>query len=123
MPGLNRTGPTGAGAMTGGRRGLCNSVNTDYGRGWGQGRQFRGGCGAGHGYGFGRGRAFTHPPVHPPVNPPGYDPNPGQSLKDEVNILKTQANLMQNTLNEINQQIASLAGKSEETNNPGATDD
>jgi hypothetical protein len=30
MPGFDRSGPMGLGPMTGGRRGLCNPVNTGY---------------------------------------------------------------------------------------------
>jgi len=30
MPGYDRSGPMGAGPMTGGRRGLCNPANTGY---------------------------------------------------------------------------------------------
>ena len=30
MPGFDRSGPMGAGPMTGGRRGLCNPANTGY---------------------------------------------------------------------------------------------
>jgi len=74
MPGLNRSGPMGAGAMTGGRRGLCNPANTEYGagyganygRGLGRGRRFQGGRQAGRGYGFGRGCAFQRQPVNAP---------------------------------------------------------
>ncbi len=52
MPGLDRSGPMGAGPMTGGRRGLCGrpeAVNAPLGRGGGFGY----GRGAGRGYGPG----------------------------------------------------------------------
>jgi hypothetical protein len=55
MPGFDRTGPMGAGSMTGGARGLCNPANagynarftqgSNYGRGLGLRRGFRGGYG------------------------------------------------------------------------------
>ncbi len=127
MPGLNRTGPMGAGAMTGGRRGLCNPTNTEYGegygvnysRGLGRGRRFQGGRQDDRGYGFGRGRAFQRQPVDDPINVQNLE----MDIKDEVNILKTQADSMQNALDLINKRIASLAGNSKEPNNPGVTDD
>jgi len=125
MPGLNRTGPMSEGAMTGGQRGLCNPVNTEYGtgnganygRGLGRGCRFQGGRRAERGYGFGRGRTFQHQSVNGPV------PNIEPGLSDEVNMLKTQADSMQNALEEINQRIALLAGNSKELNNSGVTDD
>ncbi len=66
MPGLDRSGPMGAGVMTGGRRGFCNPANTEYregysanyGRGLGLGRRFQGSRRAGRGYCFGRGVPF-----------------------------------------------------------------
>ena len=127
MPGLNKTGPMGDGAMTGGRRGLCNPANTEYGagyganygRGLGRGRRFQGGRQAERGYGFGRGRAFQRQPVNDPI----YVPNLERDIEDEVNILKTQADSMQNALDLINQRIALLAGNSKEPNNSGVTDD
>lgn len=56
MPGFDRSGPMGAGPMTGGRRGRCNpntaaaipqGYAAGYGRGYGMGRGFRGGVGYG----------------------------------------------------------------------------
>ena len=65
MPGYDKSGPMGAGPMTGGRRGLCNPANTGtgaqfagsygYGRGMNFGRGFRGGYGPGRG----SGKVFT----------------------------------------------------------------
>jgi len=58
MPGGDRTGPRGAGPMTGRRAGLCAGydvpgyLNTDFGFGFGYGR----GRGFGRGYGMGGGR-------------------------------------------------------------------
>ena len=60
MPGLDRSGPMGAGSMTGGRRGICGragaAINQPaYGSGYGYGRGmgFRRGFGRGRGYGLG----------------------------------------------------------------------
>ena len=58
MPGRNQTGPSGAGAMTGRRMGVCSGVNATgagvgMGRGMGLGRQ--GGVGRGMGRGLGAG--------------------------------------------------------------------
>ena len=75
MPGLNGTGPAGAGKMTGWRLGLCGNNDSFafggiYGRGMGFGRgmgMHRGlglgrGCGLGYGRGYGPGfRAWTTP--------------------------------------------------------------
>jgi hypothetical protein len=73
MPGLNRKGPNGEGAMTGRRMGRCNPENrdktveeiaqnrevaTEKGRGFGMGLGHRHGAGQGRGLGQGRGRAM-----------------------------------------------------------------
>ena len=65
MPGFDRTGPMGAGPMTGGAGGRCNPATAamvtayaagyGYGRGLGLRRGFRGGYGPG---GRGRGRGY-----------------------------------------------------------------
>ena len=77
MPGFDRTGPMGAGPMTGGARGYCNPATAGtmpaiaggygYGRGLGLRRGFRGvfGPGRGRGRGFGRGYGWYPPPVSP----------------------------------------------------------
>ena len=73
MPGLNRKGPNGEGAMTGRRMGRCNPDNkgktveeiaqkreleTEKGRGFGSGFGHRHGAGQGKGLGQGQGRAM-----------------------------------------------------------------
>lgn len=123
MPGLNRTGPIGAGPMTGGQRGLCNPANADYGvdygaaygRGMAWGRRGRGGRRAGWDAGFGRGRAFGRQPLNAPDVP--------QTREDELSQLKMQAHSMQNALNEINQRIASLDGQSKKQDDQGVAHD
>ncbi len=121
MPGLNGTGPQGAGPMTGGGRGLCNPTGSVYGRqalgntggfnrgmGGGFGRSFRNGNGMGIQRGFNRGRGM------------GFMANQGalQGLypvndDEELNILKAQANSAQSTLNAINKRIAELQQSSD----------
>jgi len=113
MPGFDRSGPMGAGPMTGGHRGLCNPANTGYGtrssgsfgfgRGMGFGRGFRGGFGQGMGRAFGR-RGWNQPTYYP-----AYAQNP----EEELNMLKAEANSIKNSLDMINQRIADLEKSSE----------
>jgi hypothetical protein len=110
MPQGDRTGPMGAGPMTGGARGLCNPAvagtmpaytgGYDNGRGLGFGRGFRGGYGPGRGRGFGRGYGGYPPAVAPPYQ---------MSAADEMNTLKAEANYMQNSLDAINKRIDELS--------------
>lgn len=117
MPGFNRTGPTGAGPMTGGRRGFCNPATTGfsvygcygYGRGLGMRRGFRGGYGPGQGRGHGRGYGWepiAAGPIYPPVYPMG--------APSEIDILKEQADYMKNSLDTINRRIDALEKQSSE---------
>ena len=111
MPGFDRTGPVGAGPMTGGARGRCNPATAGtipayvggfgYGRGLGLRRGFRGGYGTGWGRvrGFGRGCGWYSPAV-PPVYP--------MSAADEMDMLKAQADYMKNSLDAINSRIDEL---------------
>lgn len=113
MPGFDRSGPMGAGPMTGGRRGLCNPANTGYGtrsaepfgfgRGMGLGRGFRGGYGRNMGRTFGRWG----------WNQPSYYPAYSQSPEDELNMLRAEANSVKNSLDMINRRIAELEKCSE----------
>ena len=60
MPGFDGTGPRGAGPMTGGGRGYCNTSGK---KGYGMGRGGRPrGCGGGRGWGRGYGRDMMEPP-------------------------------------------------------------
>jgi hypothetical protein len=113
MPGFDRSGPMGAGPMTGGRRGLCNPANTGYdsrfggmfgfGRGMGLGRGFRGG------FGRGMGRTFRRRFWNQPSDYPAYAQNP----EEELNILKEEANSVKRSLDMINRRIAELEKSSE----------
>ena len=109
MPGFDRTGPRGAGSMTGGARGLCNPVNAGnyprfiqefgYGRNLGSRRGFRGGFGPDRRRGFGRGYEW-----YPSAVGPAYS----AGASDEIDTLKADANYMQKSLDEINKRIVEL---------------
>lgn len=108
MPGLDRSGPMGAGPMSGGRRGTCGRAGAAanrpvYGGGFGYGR----GMGFRRGYGRGRGTGFG--PAHgdmfyPPAVGQGYP----ASRTDEVEMLKADADAMQKSLEAVQQRIAQL---------------
>jgi len=114
MPGLDRTGPVGAGPMTGGARGRCNpeTVGTvpnyagsySYGRALGVRRGFRGGFGPGRGMrrGYGRGYGW-HPPVAGPVYP--------ADAADEMDMLKAEADYLKKSLDAINTRIDAMERK------------
>ena len=117
MPGLNGTGPTGAGPMTGGRRGLCNTAGSGYrsqplgngmnfnrGMGRGFGRGFGNGYGMGMARGFGRGIGWSQAPFYAQ-----YQANPDE----ELSILKARADAAQNNLNAINRRISELENSSD----------
>ena len=113
MPGFDRSGPTGAGPMTGGARGFCNSPASGYarpyGRGMGFGRGVRGGYGAAMGMKRGIGRSFGWCRWYPPAY--GSDDSFDQAA--EINMLKAEADVMKNALDSINQRIEDLEKKSE----------
>ena len=113
MPGFDRTGPMGAGPMTGGRRGLCNPAIAagaraytgpyGYGGGLGLRRGFRGGFGRGAGIGRGYGRGYGW---YPPVMGPAYP-----SVADEMEMLRAEADYLKNSLESINKRIDELEKK------------
>ena len=114
MPGFDRTGPMGAGPMTGGARGRCNPATAatvtaygggyGYGRGLGLRRGFRGGYDpdAGRGRGYGRGYGW-----YPPAAVPAYS----GGTSDEMDMLKADADYMQKSLDAINKRIDELSVK------------
>jgi len=98
MPGFDRTGPMGAGPMTGGARGRCNPANAGnapryYGTGYGLGlrRGFRGG------YGWGYGVPAYGVPAATPADPAA-----------ELDALKAQAAQVKSTLDAIENRINAL---------------
>lgn len=113
MPGGDRTGPMGMGPMTGRAAGYCSGYSLPgymnpvpgrgFGRGWGRGL----GRGRGWGRGFGfRGSAFGDPYYAAPYY--GSEVSP----KQEAQLLKEQAKVMQDEIKAINQRIEELeAGK------------
>ncbi len=123
MPGFDGTGPMGAGPMTGGARGFCNSYTGAY-SGYGYGgygfrRGFRGGFGPGFGRGRGYGRGFGWRGAYPGeaswYGPPAYNVPYGNSYpmnpEEEVNMLKNEAGYMQDELEAINKRIGELETK------------
>ena len=115
MPGFDRTGPMGAGPMTGGARGSCNPVTAatlpayaggyGYGRGLGLRRGFGGGYGGpgrGRGRGYGRGSGG-----YPPAAGPAYSTDAAA----EMDMLKADAAYLQNSLDAINKRIDELSEK------------
>ncbi len=109
MPGLNGSGPMGAGPMTGGGRGYCNPAGSGgYARPlYGQGRGFRGGYGSGPGFGQGRGYGGWRG-AYPAATNASYTVQP----EDELNNLKNQANFIKNELDAINKRIVELQSTS-----------
>jgi len=106
MSGYDRSGPTGNGSMTGGRRGICGQGKSGpglggsmaYGRGMGCGRGLgngRGICygGRGMGRGFAGMQRFAPSAVEPAA---------------EINMLKAEADSMKNSLDLTNRRIAEL---------------
>jgi hypothetical protein len=106
MPGLDRTGPMGAGSMTGGGRGLCGagglsrrSAHREYrmgggrgfGRGMGRGRGFGRGLGYGRGFGLPENRFFSN------VTP-----------AEELEMLKNDAENLKKELDAIGNRIVEL---------------
>jgi hypothetical protein len=111
MPGFNRSGPMGAGPMTGGRRGICGRADaaTDlpaYGSGFGYGRKmgFRRGFGRGRGYGFG--------PAYGGYPPQAYGARYPASQTDEMERLRADAEAMRQSLESVQRKIAELEKES-----------
>ena len=117
MPGFDRSGPMGAGPMTGGARGRCNPAAAGNipafaggygsGRGLGLRRGFRGGYGPGTGRGRGFGRGYEW---YPPAAGPAYS----MGAAGEMDMLKAEADTMKKSLDAINKRIDELSKKSDE---------
>ena len=116
MPGFDRSGPMGNGAMTGRAQGRCNPASdrsattgqfTGFRRGmaWcrGFGNRFGGGFRDGErGRGMGRGFGFSQP----------YgDAQPAVQQFDEKEALRNQAEQLQQSLEEIQQRLYQLETK------------
>ncbi len=106
MPGFDTSGPMGAGAMTGGRRGSCNTPDSAdagaYGAGYGLGRSCRRGrFFAGGGRGLGRGFGAEGRGVSAPMqtaSPPGelaYLTEEAQNLEKNLQMIKKRIDALQ----------------------------
>lgn len=92
MPGYDKTGPFGEGPMTGRRFGTCNGKRNF---------SFKPMC-----RGFRNGRFINHLNQNIKIN------NDSKlNEEEELQFLKTQSQLMQTELNEINKQITNLENK------------
>lgn len=108
MPGFDGTGPMGAGAMTGGRRGYCSPVNAARqvrpfgpygGRGaFGFGRGFRN---FGWGYRRGLGGRFSPFPPYDAGGTPADAATEAQMLKQEATELKAALDSINKRLSEL----------------------
>jgi len=123
MPGLDGTGPMGMGPMTGGRRGWCNPLWAGYGASAGFGYPSYGGYPwwprVGYGsypWAYGMGYPY-YSPIYSYGNTPGYPyvPSPWGSPygsptapEGEKEWLKSQADSIQQQIDEINSRIAQL---------------
>ena len=116
MPRGDRTGPTGAGPMSGRALGYCAGYDAPgftagpgrgmgRGMGWRNARGFGGGFGPGYGRGMGRG-------FGPAYGRGFYPDQPYEDLaptrEEELQALKHQAERLQRTLDEVNQRIKDL---------------
>ncbi len=103
MPGFDRSGPIGAGPMTGGRRGLCNSATAADVRAfmgaYGYGPGFRSGFGRGRGWRRGFGRGYAWPPAV------GFD------SAAELAVLRDEADYLKDGLDAVNRRIDELEQK------------
>jgi len=114
MPRFDRTGPMGAGPMTGGARGRCNPSTTATGPayagayGYDRGPGLRRGFSEGYGFGRRRGRRYGRGyQGFPPTAGPGYLTDPA----GEVDLLKADADYLQKSLGSIHNRIAELENK------------
>lgn len=108
MPGLDRSGPMGAGPLTGGRRGICGRAGAAanrpaYGSGYGYGR----GMGCRRGYGRGRGYGFGPAPGGSPY-PQAYGAGYPVSKSDEMEMLRADAEAMQKSLDAVRRRLAEM---------------
>lgn len=100
LPGIDGSGPMGAGPMSGRGLGLCTEVNGErygvgFGRGFGRGRAYR--CGFGPGFGpafargFGRGVVWNQP-----------------SPKTRKELLQEERDMLKGRLEAIDEQLVDL---------------
>ena len=111
MPYGDRTGPDGAGSMTGRRMGFCAGNDSPGcqtgGRGSGYGRGFGRGRGMGRGRGFGRRPFWSYDYVGPRVVPVYRDPAP----EDEKTYLDGYMKSLEAELKSVKERLKELAAK------------
>jgi len=117
MPGFDRTGPAGAGPMTGGAWGHCSPADAGhnprftggfgYGRGLGLRRGFRRGFGPDRGRGRGFGPDYG-------VYAPAVGTEYSLSKAEEMEALRANAEYIQKSLTSIRKRIDELEEKSSE---------
>lgn len=122
MPRGDRTGPWGAGPMTGRAAGYCAGYSVPgfmnpiggYGRRWGRGRGR--GFGRGLGRGFGRGWYVYPPPaVGQPAYPQAYPPvAQPQSPKQEVAALENYQKALEAEKADLEQEMGGVKARIEE---------
>ena len=104
MPGFDRSGPMGAGPMTGGRRGMCGGAygrpGTDYGYGYGRGVGLRRGRGRGRCAGYAGYGGYPAPQAFGPAYP--------VSQVDEMAMLQAEARTIKASLESVQNRIAEL---------------
>lgn len=117
MPGGDRTGPMGAGPMTGRGAGYCAGYGMPGYANPIPGRGFRFGGGRGGGFGRGFRGGFRHWGTPYPAAFPAWGYPYGQtatpSRRDELNDLKEQARYLKDMLADINSRIDALTDKQE----------
>ena len=111
MPGFDRTGPLGAGPMTGGGRGLCNPSTRGSvpafrnGLGYGRGLRMRQGFrGRGWSDDTPRRRFYGRFRQYPPYETSFYP----MSIAEETRQLKAEADYLKNSLDAINRRLDEL---------------
>lgn len=99
MPGGDRTGPLGQGAMTGRGAGYCTGYTNQFGRGFGGG--------------FARGRGMRFRNWNGVATPNIPYPYPTQQVtpENEIEMLKNQAKFMQDDMTAVNKRIKELEKK------------
>mgnify|MGYP005625393287 CR=1 FL=1 len=118
MPNGDRTGPEGAGPMTGRGAGYCAGYSVPgyanpvggYGRGWGRGR----GRGSGRGWrgGFGRGRFVYAVPAVQPVPVPVNQPIPQtQSPEQEIAALENYQKNLEAEKGDLDQEMGGVKAR------------
>lgn len=101
MPGLNRTGPTGAGPMTGRQHGRCTGNVSDFPIH--RFRNFRHEFRGGRGYGFRRENQFRF-----------YESNFAHDVSDET-LLENEARILKEQLSRVETELEKIhKGKREE---------